>query len=115
MVEEIFLRHAEVEVEEVEQLSFHEVDLDQTKAKAVVTLDAGVSGPVLVLGTRVVDILGGKDQGSEEDAMNCATHALGNRREARSKPVEVNEGCHQGGDLHRGPVDDRDDERFERR
>lgn len=99
VVEEVFLRHAEVEVEKVEELSFHEVDLGQAKAKAIKTLDAGVSGPMLVLWTRVVKILSGEDQGSKEDAMDGAAHALGNGRKTRSQAVEVDEGGHQGGRL----------------
>lgn len=59
MVKEVFFGHAEVEVEEVEELPFHQVDLCQAEAKAVITLHARISGPVLVLWARIVEVLGG--------------------------------------------------------
>ncbi len=106
MMEEVFFCHAEVEVEEVEELSFHKVDLGQAEAKPVMPLHTGISGPVLVLRTRIVQVLGSKDQGSKEDAVDGTAHALGNGWKTRPKTFEVHQGCHEGWHLHRRSVDD---------
>jgi hypothetical protein len=96
MVEEVIFSHAKVEIEEIEELSLHEIDFGQAEAKSVIPLDAGIPGPVLVLRTGVVEVLGSKNQRGKEDAMDCTTHALCNWRKTRSETVEVYQGCHQG-------------------
>ena len=58
------LIEAEIIVQKVEQLLFHEIDLRSRK-------DDGVGRPVLVLRRRVVEVLGADDERSEEDAMLC--------------------------------------------
>lgn len=61
VVEEIHFCHPELEVEEIQKLPFHQVNFCQTEAKAVITLDTGVSGPVFILGTRIVQVFGCQD------------------------------------------------------
>lgn len=70
---------AQVPVEKKEQLLLHEVDFGDGKAKVVKAGDGTVPRPVLVLGRRVVEVLRGKNERSQEDAVGGAWHALGNR------------------------------------
>ena len=62
VVEKILLAHSAVPVQQVQQLSFHQVDLSQRKAEAIITFHACVSSPMLVLRTRVIQILCSKDE-----------------------------------------------------
>lgn len=71
--------------------------------------------PVLVLGGRVVEGLGGHDEAGQEHAVLGACHAAGQRREARAQAAQVDEGGHEGGCLDVGAADQVVDERFERR
>lgn len=50
VVEKILLRHSGIEIEEVQELSLHQVDFSQPKTEALEPSDGGVSRPVLVLG-----------------------------------------------------------------
>jgi tRNA-binding EMAP/Myf-like protein len=72
---------AKVPVEEEEKLLLHEVDLGDGEAKVLVAADSTVPGPVLVLGRGVVEVLCSEDEGSQEDSVDGASHALGDRRE----------------------------------
>ncbi len=58
MVEEVLLGYSGIKVEKVEKLPLHQVHLSQGKAEAFEALHRGVSCPVLVLRTRVVQVLG---------------------------------------------------------
>jgi hypothetical protein len=113
--EEVFFGDPSVKVEQEEQLSLHQVDLSQSEAEAFVSLYTCVSGPMFVLGARVVQVLGCEDQGGEEDAMYSASHALGNWWQSSLKSGKVDEGGHQCWNLHRRFVDQGGDEGFERR
>jgi hypothetical protein len=94
VVEEIFLSHSQVEVEEEKELSFHQVDFCQAEAKALITLHACIPGPVLVLWARVIQIFGRQDKRGQENAVDGAAHALGNWWESGSKSLEVHKRCH---------------------
>ena len=76
---EVLRGDAEVPVEEEEELLFHQVDLGEGEAEAVVSSHGGVSGPVFVLGGGVVEVLRGEDERGEEDSVHGAPHALGHR------------------------------------
>ena len=99
VVVEILGVDAQVPVQEEEKLLLHEVDLGDGEAKVFVATDSTVPSPVLVLGRRVVEVLRGKDERGQEDAVHSAPHTLRDRREARLEPAEVDKGTHQGGDL----------------
>ena len=114
VVEEVVLRDAGLPVEEEQQLALHEVDLREGEAEAVVALDGRVAGPVLVLGTGVVEILGGEDEGCEEDPVDGAAHALGDWGEPSAQAVQIDEGGHEGGHLDLRAGDERGDEEFDR-
>lgn len=49
VIEEVLLRHSAVEVEEVQHLSFHQIDFSQAKREPIVSLHCSVSCPVFVL------------------------------------------------------------------
>lgn len=100
MVVEVVGVDAEIPVEKEKELLLHEVDLGDGEAEVVVAPDGAVPGPVLVLGGRVVQVLGGKDERSQKDPVNGATHALGNGRETRFESAEVDQRRHERGDLH---------------
>jgi len=79
MIKQILLRDPDVEVEEVQELSLHQVDLCQPKSEPIASFHARVSCPVLVLGARVIQIFRGEDEGCKKDPVDGASHALGNR------------------------------------
>jgi hypothetical protein len=83
MVVEVIIVDAEIPVEQEEELLLHEVDFSDGEAKVLVAADSAVAGPVLVLGRGVIEVLSRKDEGGEEDAVDGAAHALGDRRKAR--------------------------------
>lgn len=95
----VLLTDNEVPLEKVEELLLHEVDLSQAEAEALVTLDSSVASPVLVLGGRVVERLCGEDKRSEEDAVDSAAHALGDRWEPLLETAEVDKGSHESWNL----------------
>jgi len=97
--EQVGLGHVEVPVEQTEKLLLHEVDFGDAEAKVVVAADGGVTGPVLVLGGGVVEVLCSEDERCEEDAVDGATHALGDRRKTLCQAVEVDERSHERWDL----------------
>lgn len=100
---ELVLLDSEVVVEQIEKLLLHEIDLGLRE-------ESGVVSPVLVLGRRVVEVLGGDDEGSEEDTVTSAVHALGNARQPRPQALQVNKGAEEGGHLNVGPLDEQSDE-----
>ena len=65
---QLVLGHAEIVVEQVEQLLLHERDLGERE-------EGGVFGPVLVFGRRVVEIFGRNNERRKEHAMPSAVHA----------------------------------------
>lgn len=99
---EVVLGDAELPLEKHEELLLHQVDLglgelkvwgaevalacaagalaaaggDAARSVGVVP-DLGVLGPVLVLWRGVVEVLGGEDESSQEDAVGGAAQALG--------------------------------------
>ena len=89
---EVLGQDAEIPVEEEQQLFLHEIDFREGEAEAFVSADGRVSRPVLVLGGRVVEVLGRQDEGRQEDAVHGAAHALGDGWEARLQSREVDEG-----------------------
>lgn len=113
MVEEVLLRYSGVEVQEIQHLPLHQVHLCQSKAKPFESFDRSVSSPVFVLGARVVQILRCQNQRRQEDAVHCASHALGDGRKSGAKAGKVDEGAHQGGNLDGRFVDQGTDELFE--
>lgn len=68
--DEFVLVDAKVVVEQVEKLLLHQVDLGLRKESAV-------ARPMLVLRGRVVEVLCGNDEGSKENTVPRAVHALG--------------------------------------
>lgn len=65
---------AEVVTEEEEELLLHEINLGDVE-------QFGVGSPVLVLWRRVVEVLGGDDEGGEKNAMTRARDTYGRVRE----------------------------------
>ena len=82
VVEQILLSHTSVEVEQVQQLSLHQVDLRQAESESFETFDGSVSCPMLVLRAGVVQVLRSKNQRSQEDAVNCTSHAFRHGRQS---------------------------------
>lgn len=99
MVVEVVRVDAQIPVQEEEELLLHQVDFGDGKAKVVVAANGTVPGPVLVLGRRVVEVLGGEDERGQEDAVDGAAHALCDGRETRFESAQVDERGHEGGDL----------------
>jgi len=62
MFDEFSFVHSEIEIEEEEELSFHEVDFGERE-------DGSVSSPVFVLGRRVCETFGNK---GDESPATCA-------------------------------------------
>lgn len=60
--EQVLLGDAQVPIKEEEELAFHEVDLWEGEPEAFESLHCGVTGPVFVLGARVVEVLSGEDE-----------------------------------------------------
>jgi len=97
----ILLGDAQVEAEEGKELALHEVDLLAGEAEVVVRgLHDGIVGPVLVLGRAIVQVLGGNDQRSEEDAVDRTPETLGLGLQALLQASEINQGRHEGRDLN---------------
>lgn len=72
----VMLDNTKIPLKKEKKLFFHQVDLVAVEAKNIsVVLNAGVVGPVLILGRRVVEILGGENERSEKDAMGGASKA----------------------------------------
>ena len=84
MGEEVLVGDLEIPVKEEEELPFHQVDLRHRKSKAFITPDATISGPMLVLRTRVVQVLRRQDERGEENAVDGAWHPLRDGWEAVS-------------------------------
>ena len=89
MEEEILLGNSGVEVQQVQHLPFHQVDLSQAKTKSFETFDRGISCPVLVLGAGIIEVLCCQDQGGEEDSVHGTAHALGNGRKFGLQTGEI--------------------------
>lgn len=97
---------AEVVIEEREELHFHEVDFSAGEAKKlantvnVLDVTVGIRGPPLVLGARIVEVLGSNDERGDEYAVACTWHpSFGHLGELASQTVEINEGCKERGGL----------------
>lgn len=67
--------------------------------------NASVAVPVLVLGTRIVEVLGSNDERGKEDSVTSAVHALCHLWQARLEPVQVDQGAEQGRHLDVGLLD----------
>lgn len=113
--EEVIFGDSEVPLKETEKLLLHKVDFSQAEAEVVVAADGSVASPVLVLGRRVVEVLGCQDEGSQEDAVDCAAHALGHWWQALPKAVEIYQGGHECRDLNVRARHERVDELLDRR
>lgn len=111
----ILLGDVELPVEKIEQLLFHQVDLRQGEAESRVVFEEAVAGPILVLGRAVVDVFGGEDEASEEDAVKGAGHAFGHGRQPTAEPVQVHERAHQRRHLHLRLLHDGGNEDFDGR
>lgn len=72
--------------------------------------DLRVLGPVLVLGRGVVEILGGEDEGGQEDAVGCAAQSLGLGLQTGLEAVQVHQCGHERGHLDVGGPDQVADE-----
>jgi hypothetical protein len=83
-----------IPVEEEKQLLLHEIDFWKGEQAH------SVSGPVLVLWRRIVEVFSRENQCSEEDSMAGAMHALGYFGEARLESVKVDRGRHERGCLY---------------
>jgi hypothetical protein len=75
--EQVILCDSQIKVKQEQQLSLHQIDLGQGESEAFKTLYRCVSRPVFVLWTRIIQVLCGKDQRSEEDAVDRTSHTLG--------------------------------------
>jgi hypothetical protein len=70
---------------------------------------------VLVLRTRVVEVLCSENERSEENPVDSATHTLRDGRKLSLKPGKIYERAHKSWDLHPGSVNKRCDEDFKGR
>jgi hypothetical protein len=61
-----------IEVKQEEQLRFHQVDLGDVE-------ELGIDCPVFILRGRVVDVLCGDNEGSQEDTVTCTRNTYGSR------------------------------------
>jgi len=111
--EKVLFCNPHVPIQKIQHLSFHQVHFRYRETEALVSLDAAIVCPMLVLRTRVIEVFGCEDKGSEEDSVDGASHALGNRWETSLKTGKVHERAHESGNLDLGSVDKRCDERFE--
>lgn len=112
---QVVLGDSQVPLEQEQQLLLHQVDLGAGEAKGVVGgVHVGVVGPVLVLGRAVVEVLGGQDQGGQEDAVGGASQAAGHGLQLGLEAVEVDQGRHESWDLDVGGDDQLGDELFQR-
>lgn len=86
----LFVGHTKVPVQEVEQLSLHQVDIgDGEKALSVV-------GPVNVLGRRVIMEFGSQNQAAQENSVTGARKTLCILRQLLLQSFQVHQGSHQG-------------------
>ena len=114
MQQEILLRDTGLPIHQEQQLPLHEVHFRHREPKPTIPLDGGIPGPVLVLGTGVVEVLRGQDQAGQEDAMNGAAHALGDGGQTGAQTSQIDQGGHERGCLHLGASDERCNEDFDR-
>lgn len=111
---EILLDNAEVPFEKEEELLLHEVDLGAVEAESVhLGGDVSVVGPVLVLGRRIVEVLGSEDERSQEDAVGGASETASHGLKLGLESGEVDEGRHESRDLDVGGDDELSDELFD--
>lgn len=111
--QEVLLRDTSLPVQEEEQLTLHQIHLGQGEPKSFPSLHGSVPSPVLVLWARVVQVLGGEDQRGQEDAVDSASHALGNGWQTSPEAAQVHQRAHQGGHLDLRPGDERCNEGFD--
>lgn len=111
---EVVLVDTEVKVQQSQELALHQVDLGVGEAEVGVALDGSVACPVLVLGGRIVEVLGRENQRREEDAVSGALHALGGGGKTLLETTEVDQSRHEGGNLDMRHGDQGDDELFQR-
>lgn len=102
-MDELGFLDAEIVVEEIEELAFHEVWHIEVSSVYLLWMkrlqltrlgsreQASISVPVLVLGARIVQVLGGYDEGSQEDAVSGAVHALCDLGKTVLESIEVDE------------------------
>lgn len=75
--EQFILRNTSLPIKQEEQLPLHKVHFGEREPEPIIPLDDRIPRPVLVLGTRVVEVLRGQDQTGQEDTVHGAAHALG--------------------------------------
>lgn len=86
----IFVFDSDVPVQQVNQLSLHEVDIFNVE-QAI-----GVFGPVFVFGARVIVEFARQDQAAQQDSVSGARQALSILGQFVFQFLQVNEGSHQG-------------------
>ena len=67
----------QIPVQEEQKLFLHQVDLCKREAKALISSHRRIPSPVLVLGGRIVQVLGRQDERGQKDPVNSAPHTLG--------------------------------------
>lgn len=77
MREQFILRNTSLPIKQEEQLPLHKVHFGEREPEPIIPLDDRIPCPVLVLGTRVVEVLRSQDQTGQEDTVHGAAHALG--------------------------------------
>lgn len=115
MVVEIVLSNSEVPIKQPEKLLLHEIDFRQAEAKIVEATNACISSPVLVLWRGIVQVLGSEDQRGEEDAVRCALHSFGDRRQTLLQSTEIDKRGHQRRNLYVRLLNKGVDEELKRR
>lgn len=73
---EIIFVHVQVPVEEEKKLLLHQIDFCLGEAKVGEVANFGIFSPMLVLWRRVIEEFCREDEGSEEDAVDCASKTL---------------------------------------
>lgn len=84
VIAELLFINAEIVVEQVEELLFHQIDFCLGK-------NCSIACPVLIFWTRVVEIFRCDDESGQEYTMPCAVHALSDPWQTMLKSLEVDE------------------------
>lgn len=106
VVNNLILVDCQVVVEQEQELFLHQVDFRLRE-------HLGVPAPMLVLWGRVVEVLGGDDEGGKEDSVSGARHSFGDFGKSVSKSFEIHEGGEEGRHLDVGLFADHSDEGLE--
>lgn len=108
LLDHVFIGNSNVPVQEVEQLSLHQVDVLQRKKPI------GVLSPMDIFRRRIVVEFGSEDQTTQEDAVSGTRQALSVLWKLQLQLVQVNKSSHQCACVDIGVADQATDECHQR-